>query len=112
MLIMEGGLKPWPDAWADHYCFHVPAAIRSIVRIAFIGENDQQSVFLEDGARDQRGNVGLQPGIGLGEASVMGIVKLVGNDEGKLRQGVVGEVRREMREWYQVHFLHRASGDV
>ena len=52
-----------------------------VALVAFVESNNEQATGLESRAGDEWGNIGLQPGIGLGERAVMPVIQHVGRDE-------------------------------
>src|SRR5437660_12657107 len=88
------------------------ATVGGIAVVALIKDDNEQTIFHEVGIRQQRRDVGFQPSIGGSKGPVVGVVQLIGHDEGIIRQIVISQIGSEMRERNQVHLLHRAVHDV
>ncbi len=90
----------------------VTAAMREVGEFRFIENNNKQPVGLEYRTGDQGRDVLIQPAIRLGKSSIMGIVKIIGDDEGEVRQLSTVQVGSELRERHDIALLRRASLDV
>jgi len=52
--------------------------VGDVALVAFVEGNNEQATGLESRAGDEWGNIGLQPGIGLGERAVMPSLSMLG----------------------------------
>ena len=102
---------PGLDFGADDDGGDVTSAVLRVAGDAFVEDDDQKAVGLKCGTGDQRGDVAIEPGVGLGESAVVSVVDEVGDDERKVGQGVIGEIGRKLAKWNQVE-LFAAVGDV
>jgi hypothetical protein len=103
MLVNGAGALPISRQYvrSPKYRRHLPPAVRCIGGIRFIEVHDQNAIAA--GAKcteagEQRYYAGLQPTVSLQRRTVVRVVVNVGNDEGELRQRVVGQVDSELRE--------------
>ena len=85
MLVKRLRLEVLLGIRTDNESGDLPAAMVQVGLISFIEGDNQQAARLKRGARDQRRDIGLQPGIGLGESAIVGVVHEVGRDERILR---------------------------
>src|SRR5437660_9466280 len=88
------------------------ATVGGIAVVALIKNDNEQTIFHEVGIGQQRRDVGFQPGVGGSKCPVVGVVQLIGHDEGIIRQIVISQIGSEMRERNQVHLLHRAVDHI
>src|SRR5450631_2494993 len=85
MLVKRLGLEVLLGIRTDNESGDLPAAMVQVGLISFIEGDNQQAARLKRWAGDQRRDIGLQPGIRLGETAIVGVVHEVGHDERILR---------------------------
>jgi len=119
MLVEIRGAIPLLYVRADQRDGHLAAAVRTIALISLVPPDDEQAVFLELRAVQQRRDLVLQElvrgpkdvvvgAIGAAVGAIVRVMLQVGHDEGEIRQRVIGDVRGELRERYDVVLLPRA----
>src|SRR5438477_8030187 len=105
MLVKGLGLEALLGCGTDDDCGNLSSAVVYIGLGCLIESDDQQTTTLKRGTRDQRLDIGLQPGIRLGKRAVVAVVHRIWSDERKLRQRIIGQIGRELREWNYVRRL-------
>ena len=107
MLIQDGGLHSGNDLRADDRSNDAPATV-CVIGSRFVEDDDEDSVLLKGAVRQQWGDMGLQPAIGLLQSAIVGIINQVRNDEGNIGQRIIVEISCELRERHKVHLLDTA----
>src|SRR5512146_3559467 len=106
MLVQRSRREPALRLGADRGPDDAAAAVR-VVAVGFVEDDDEQPVGLKRRTRQQRGDVGLQPGVGDLETAVVGVVAQVRHHERVVRQRIAGQVGRELRERHEPLELRR-----
>ena len=105
MLIKSDRLVAALGQRTDNNGGDVASAGGEIGKVRFIKNNNQQAVFLKNGALDQGVDIRLQPIVRGSERAVVSIVTEVGNDKGVFGQITVGQVHGKVREGSEILFL-------
>src|SRR5580700_4771557 len=83
----------------------VASAGGEIGKVRFIKNNNQQAIFLKNGALDQGIDIRPQPIVRGSERAVVSVVAEVGNDKGVFGQITVGQVHGKVRAGSAILFL-------
>jgi hypothetical protein len=105
MLIEVGRTIALLHFWPDDHPFDLSASMCAVRTFIEQYDQDPVSAGLKKVAVEQRPYVGIQPGVGDAQSTVMRVVAKVRNDKGQSRERVLSQICRELRKRNDVFLI-------